>query len=112
MLKIEVSKPHGPAANCKTRVLGGRVLQPLALPHKSFCSMAQLETCRRHVMFIETNRLLVFRIERNAEHFARCGSIKNTRVTINISPLCGDDSVQSLDPTFEAKPTTSESLFE
>jgi hypothetical protein len=47
-------------------------------------------------MFIETARPShFFRKERNAEHFALCGDDKSNRMSINLSPLCGDDSVQS-----------------
>jgi hypothetical protein len=37
-----------------------------------------------------------FRKERNTKHFALCGDDKGNRIAINISPLCGDDSVHIL----------------
>ena len=66
-------------------------------------------------MFIESARPShFFRNERNAKHFARCGDDMNNRVAINISPLCGDDSVHILQKTyrrtFEAKPSRLRNL--
>jgi hypothetical protein len=54
-------------------------------------------------MFIESARPLTsFRNERNAEYFARSGDDESERVAVNISALCGDDSVYILQSTYQS----------
>jgi len=52
-------------------------LTGLSFPSKSSLERIGLQTCRRHVMFIEVHEPShFFRKERNADHFALCGDDK------------------------------------
>jgi len=68
------------------------------LPQKGYANDEDStdKKCRRHLIFIEHAPFSFFLcIERNAEHFARCILQLKGRVTINISPLCGDEQLCS-----------------
>jgi len=58
-------------------------------------------------MFRKCTVFSLFRKERNARHFAFAETMRGNRITINISPLCGDDSIHIFQGinrrTFEAK---------
>src|ERR1043166_5489921 len=102
-LLIKPPKPPKPSAPAPTRgsspTVREGVSEPGAVSNLGFASRVigrvnRVVTCRRHVMFIETARPShVFRQERNAEHFALGGDDKRNRVSIDISPLCGEDAV-------------------
>ena len=84
------------------------------LPQKSSLEQIGTETCRRHVIFIESPPPShFFRKERNAKAFRSLRRlIRCSRIAINISPLRGDDSVilqRTNRNDFEAKPGKGDS---
>src|SRR3954465_13159690 len=78
-----------------------RCMGALCLKKSSLDRIATV-TCRRHVMFIESGRFLISSAKSEMLGISLFAEMmRGNRVAIDISPLCGDDSVHTLQRTNE-----------